>query len=202
MFRLPGPPAIMITPMLQGDQFTPYIVDEKDAQRGVVAGGKQRLDDGRRSGVAASAVRVKTRPVPSSQQFSYHHTGAIPRRAQGPGAMAWRKGNAAGRLISGGSTMYFMMLWARQGRPHPIAMRVSGRVVVCLDDLLVAQVETRSKGKMRREWWRKEVRMTAPVSMEGDQIPIKSGFWIVCRVTEFIANINRAFYYRELDVFQ
>lgn len=137
------------------DQLTPYIVDEKDAQRGIVAGGKQHLDDGNdeKSVVLHSRRQgesTKARTDAHAQQFSDQPCGRdAQQKFQGPGCDGLEgKGNAAERLISGEHHVLHDAVEDEAGIGHIHRDAHDGRVMVCLDDLLVAQIETRGKEKI------------------------------------------------------
>ena len=137
------------------DQLTSYIVDEKDAQRGIVAGGKQHLDDGddEKSVVLHSrrqGERAQPRADAHAQQFSDQPCGRdTQQKFQRPGCDGLEgKGNAAERLISGEHHVFHDAVEDEAGVGHIHRDAHDGRVMVCLDDLLVAQIETRGKEKI------------------------------------------------------
>lgn len=165
------------------DQFTPYIVDEKDAQRGVVAGGKQHLDDGNdeKSVVLHSrrqGERTKARADAHAQQFSDQPCSRdAQQKFQGPGCNGLEgKGNAAERLISREHHVLHDAVEDEAGIGHIHRDAHDGRVVVCLDDLLVAQIETRGKEKINGNGGEKGGEDDGAGIHGRNQIRIKSGF--------------------------
>ncbi len=179
------------------DQLTPHIVDEKDAQRGIVAGGKQHLDDGNdeKSVVLHSrrqGERTKARADAHAQHFRDQPCGRdAQQKFQGPGCDGLEgKGNAAERLISGEHHVLHDAVKDETGVGHIHRDAHDGRVMVCLDDLLVAQIETRGKEKVNGNGGKKGGEDDGAGVHGRNQIRIKSGFWIVCRIAGFIANIN------------
>lgn len=112
---------MMMTPMLQTTSSS-YIVDEKDAQRGIVAGGKQHLDDGddEKSVVLHSrrqGERAQTRADAHAQQFSDQPCGRdTQQKFQRPCCNGLEEKETLLSVSFPESTMYFMMLWkTRQG---------------------------------------------------------------------------------------
>ena len=126
------------------DQLTPHIVDEKDAQRGIVAGGKQHLDDGNDE---KSVVLHSRRQGESAQARADAHAQHFRDQPCGCDGLEG-KGNAAERLISGEHHVLHDAVEDEAGIGHIHRDAHDGRVMVCLDDLLVAQIETRGKEKI------------------------------------------------------
>ena len=137
------------------DQFTPHVVDEKDTQRGVIAGREQHLDNGndekgvvlhpRRQGEGAQA-----RADAHAQHFGDQPCGRdAQQKFQRSGSNSLEgKGNAAERFIPGEHHVLHDAVEDEAGIGHIHRDAHDGRVMVRLDDLLVAQIETRGEEKI------------------------------------------------------